>query len=155
MQQEFEYCYYHQRSFQIFLAFFEKFLTITVSENVNGSSSSTVSLWSDQPICGTTLFFWVAPTTRFRRWVGVLRYIFLQVFYYENSNTKTHKLKEDECTKATQHTILSYLSGCLSLFSPLKKMGIYRRQEDKESLELHIQSPKSNSKRREFKVILF
>ena len=41
-------CHYHHNFFQIFLAFLEKFLTITVSENVNGSSSSTVSLWSDQ-----------------------------------------------------------------------------------------------------------
>ena len=50
-------CHYHHNFFQIFLAFLEKFLTITVSENVNGSSSSTVS------------------SSRFLWWVGVLRCI--------------------------------------------------------------------------------
>ena len=57
MQQEFEYCCYHQRFLQIFLAILENFLTITVSENVNGSSSSTVSLRSDQPVGTKKLLF--------------------------------------------------------------------------------------------------
>ncbi len=54
-------CHYHHRFFQIFLTFLENFLTITVLENVNGSSSSTVSLWSNQ----TTMYQLVEPLYSF------------------------------------------------------------------------------------------
>ena len=148
VQQEFEYCCYHQHFLQIFLAFLEKFLTITVSKNVNGSSSSItitvsknvngssssmVSLWSDQPVEPLSSFE-LPPQLDSAGELGSLGIAFYKCFIMKKVRSwslrlfpyiKTHKLKVDECTKAAQHASLSYLSV---IIFPAEKNGD-RRQE--------------------------
>ena len=133
VQQEFEYCCYHQHFLQIFLAFLEKFLTITVSKNVNGSSSSTVFLWSGQPVEPLSSFE-LPPQLDSAGELGSLGIAFYKCFIMKKVVSwslrlfpyiKTHKLKVDECTKAAQHASLSYLSV---IIFPAEK-NADRRQE--------------------------
>ena len=103
-----------------------------MSENINGSSSSIVSLWSDQPMEPLSSF--ELPPLDFASELGssgISRYKCfnmkravswsLQQFLY----TKIHKLKEDQGTKAAQHAGSSYL---FVIIFPTTKNGDKREE---------------------------